>query len=480
VNTSRRHGRHLLAAVGWLVIAAVTTTAMAAHPANDTTDTNQIKRGHYLALAGDCAACHTAPGGKRYAGGLPVTTPVGAIISTNITPSKTAGIGQYTLQQFSDAVRRGIRADGKRLYPAMPYPAYSQLTDTDVKALYAYFMHGVPPVDRQPPWTRLPFPFNIRLSMMVWDAFFARDEPFTPNPNKSDAWNRGAYLVRGLTHCATCHSPRNLLMAVKSSDALAGASLGTWYAPNITPDAASGIGNWSRRDIVDYLKTGRAPGKAQAAGPMAEAVDNSLRHLSQRDLVAIATYLKTVPAQHDQADTRPADAWGAAYADLASIRGKALPRNPDKMSGAQLYDAHCSTCHQDRGQGSFHGGLPPLFHNTATGRRNPDNLVMVILQGIQWHTNGSGIHMPGFASELSNRQVATLANYLTQHFGNPAAKVSVDRVRELRAGGASSHLVLIAQVLVIVILVIIALIIAAIVLAVIRRRRRHATATPRH
>jgi len=451
------------------------TTAMAANA----TGTTQIQRGHYLAIAGDCVACHTAPGGKPYAGGLPVATPIGSIISTNITPSKSDGIGNDSLQQFSDAVRKGIRADGKRLYPAMPYTAYAQLTNADVQALYVYFMHGVQPVDNKPPLTRLPFPFNIRLSMAAWNLLFLDKNSFVPEPGKSAEWNRGAYLVRGLTHCGTCHTPRNLMMGEEPSRVLAGASLGTWFAPNITSDPNSGIGHWSQQDIIDYLQAGRAPGKAQASGPMAEAVDNSLRHLTSADLQAIVTYLKTVPAQHDAADTHAADAWGAAYADLASIRGKALPRNPDAMSGAQLYDAYCSTCHQDRGQGSFDGGLPPLFHNTATGRSNPDNLVMVILDGIDWHTDGSGVHMPGFASELSDRQVATLGNYLTQHFGDPSVQVSVDRVRLLRAGGAPSHLVLIAQVVVIAILVIIALIIAAIVLALIRRRRRGANpATP--
>lgn len=456
------------ATLALLVFATAGTTAMAAA----VPDAAQIQRGHYLAIAGDCVACHTAPGGKPYAGGLPVATPVGSIIATNITPSKTAGIGRYTLQQFSDAVRKGIRADGKRLYPAMPYTAYAQLTDADVRALYAYFRHGVQAVDSSPPRTHLPFPFNIRLSMSAWNALFLDRKPFVPVPGKGAAWNRGAYLVRGLTHCGTCHTPRNLMMAERSSRFLAGASLGTWFAPNITADPESGIGNWSEQAIVDYLKTGRAPGKAQAGGPMAEAIDDSLRHLTTADLAAIATYLKTVPARHDAVDVKPVDAWGAAYADLASIRGKALPEDPDDMSGPQLYDAYCATCHQARGQGSFGGGLPPLFHNTATGRGNTDNLVMVILDGIRWHTDGSGVHMPGFASELSDRQVATLGNYLTQHFGNPSARVSVDQVQMLRAGGAPSHLVLIAQAIVIAILVVIALIVAAILLALVRRSRR--------
>lgn len=476
MSAMMRHRGRSCATLALLVFASISTRAMAAAGP----DAAQIQSGRYLAIAGDCVACHTAPGGKSYAGGLPVATPVGSIIATNITPSKTAGIGRYTLQQFSDAVRKGIRADGKRLYPAMPYTAYAQLTDADVRALYAYFMHGVQPVDSSPPRTHLSFPFNIRLSMAAWNVFFLERKPFVPVPGKSAAWNRGAYLVRGLTHCGTCHTPRNLMMAEQSSRFLAGASLGTWFAPNITPDPNSGIGNWGEQAIVEYLETGHAPGQAQAGGPMAEAIDNSLRRLTTADLAAIATYLKTVPARHDAADSKPVDAWGTAYADLAGIRGKALPKNPDDMSGARLYDAYCATCHQDRGQGSFDGGLPPLFHNTATGRSNTDNLVMVILDGIHWHTDGSGVHMPGFASELSDQQLATLGNYLTQHFGNPSAKVSVDQVRVLRRGGAPSHLVLIAQVIVIAILVIIALIIGSIILALVRRSRRRTDSVAPH
>ncbi len=206
---------------------------------------------------------------------------------------------------------------------------------------------------------------------------------------------------------------------------------------------------------------------------MAEAVDASFRYLTTADLEAIATYLKTVPARHDAADSKPVDAWGAAYADLAGVRGQALPKTAADMTGPQLYDAYCSTCHQARGEGSFDGGLPPLFHNTATGRSNTDNLVMAILDGVQLHGHGSTLQMPGFAGELSDQQVTTLGNYVTQHFGNPSAKVSVDQVRTLRAGGAASHLVLIARVTVAAIIVIL----AAIVLALGRRRRRpHAEA----
>ncbi len=453
-----------------LIAAGAHATTVAAASAS----TAEVQRGHYLAIAGDCVACHTAPGGKPFAGGLPTATPIGPIFSTNITPSRTDGIGTYTLQQFSDALRKGIRADGAHLYPAMPYTAYAELSDADVRAMYAYFMQGVQPVDSQPPRTRLPFPFNIRASMAFWDLLFLDSKPFTPDPQQSMEWNRGAYLVRGMAHCGTCHTPRNLLMAERSSRFLAGASLGTWFAPNITSDMTSGIGNWSNQAIIDYLRDGDAPGKGQAAGPMAEAVDHSLRHLTDADLAAIAVYLKTVSARHDPADTRAVTNWGAPYADLASIRGKALPKDSNAMTGPQLYDAYFATCHQDRGQGSFDGGLPPLFHNSAAGRSNPDNLVMAILDGITWRTDGSGVRMPAFAQELSDRQIATLSNYLTQHFGNPAATVTPDRVRTLRAGGAPSNLVLLARVLMVIVLVILIAIIVAIVWALTRRRHRAA------
>jgi len=261
-----------------------------------------------------------------------------------------------------------------------------------------------------------------------------------PDASKSPEWNRGAYLARGLAHCSTCHTPRNMLMAEQASRALGGGNVGSWYAPNITSDPNSGIGGWSEQELADYMQLG-STAKSQAAGPMAEAIDHSLRHLSADDLRAMATYLKTVPPLHAAADTRPAYAWGTAADDLNSIRGVALPKDPDQMTGPQLYDAHCATCHQARGQGSFDGGLPPLFHNTTTGRSNTDNLVMVMLEGVQRQADSVEVRMPGFSKNLSDRQIAILGTYLLQRYGNPKAEVSVTQVRDLRVGGASSPLV---------------------------------------
>ena len=412
-------------------------------------DAAAIERGRYLATAGDCIACHSVPGGKPMAGGLALATPLGDIVATNITPSTTHGIGNYTLKQFSDAVRHGVRADGANLYPAMPYTAYAKVTDEDTAALYDYFMHGVAAVDTAPAkQTDLPFPFNIRLSMAGWNLLFLDKKPFVVDTAKSMEWNRGAYLAQGLAHCTTCHTPRNALMAEQLSKELGGADLGTWYAPNITSDIHSGVGGWSQQELVDYLRTGRAANKAQAAGPMAEAIDHSLKHLSDADLNAIAHYVKGVPAIRDKADTQPVTQWGKAGDELSSIRGVPLPQNLNKMSGAQLYDAQCASCHQAKGEGSFDGSLPPLFHNSVTGRSNSNNLVMAILDGVE-RQDGKGSHaghrMPAFRQTLSDEQIVTLGNYVQKMYGNPDVKVTAEQVTTLRNGGPASNLIGLAR-----------------------------------
>ena len=424
-----------------LLLAFASASAMAA-----TSDAATVERGRYLATAGDCIACHSVPGGKPMAGGLALATPLGPIIATNITPSNTHGIGSYTLAQFSDAVRHGVRADGAHLYPAMPYTAYAKLTDADLAALYAYFMHGVAPVDAAPATTtKLPFPFNIRLSMAGWNLLFLDKKPFEPDPAKSAEWNRGAYLAQGLAHCGTCHTPRNLLMAEQLSKELGGADLGTWHAPNITSDVNSGIGSWSRQDLVGYLRTGRAAQRGQAAGPMAEAIDHSLQHLNDTDLNAIAAYLQSMPALRDAADTKPVTQWGAADEELNAIRGVPLPKDLNRMSGPQLYDAHCASCHQAKGEGSFDGSLPPLYHNSATGRSQTNNLVMAMLDGVERQDGGSNHLMPAFRQVLSDEQIVTLGNYVQGKYGNPAGKVTLEQVTTLRRGGAPSNLIGIAR-----------------------------------
>jgi mono/diheme cytochrome c family protein len=229
---------------------ALMTAAMASPVLAD--DADQIARGKYLATASDCVACHTAPGGAAMAGGLAVPTPIGTIISTNTTPSKEDGIGNYTLEQFGAALRKGVRADGKRLYPAMPYTSYALLTDDDVAALYAYFMQGVTPVDTRPPATNLPFPFNIRLSMAGWNLLFLDTGPFQPDPAHDADWNRGAYLVRGPAHCGTCHTPRNLFMAESTSSPMAGGDVGLWHATSLFLGQSHGRPRQHPRRAVAY------------------------------------------------------------------------------------------------------------------------------------------------------------------------------------------------------------------------------------
>ncbi|MGI4858831.1 MAG: c-type cytochrome [Janthinobacterium lividum] len=455
--------------VGIATVAHAAPAVSTAHPAAPTVvpttaalpggNADLVTRGAYLATAGDCIACHTAPHGKPFAGGLWLTTPVGRILSTNITPSKTYGIGRYTLAQFGAALRQGIRADGAHLYPAMPYTSYAKLSDEDVKALYAYFQSGsVAPVDvASAAATDLRFPFNIRLAMAFWNLLFLDRAPFVADPTKSAEWNRGAYLVQGLGHCSTCHTPRNFLMAEATSRSLAGGVVGGWYAPNISSDPNSGIGAWREADITDYLRTGHALGRAQAAGPMAEAVDNSFRYLTPADLRAMALYLKSTPAIHDAADVRPADQWGAPGvgpdAGVDAIRGVPLPADPSAMSGAQLYDAHCAACHQARGEGVAdgpgmgvdHPGLPSLFHNTALGHANTNDLVMVILYGVQRQagsvagaaSGAANVSMPPFGDLLSDEQIVVLGNYLLKQYGNPQSHVTAEQVKTLRATRAT-------------------------------------------
>lgn len=420
----------------WLAGVVISATAVfpvfatelpAQNVAQSLTDT---ERGRYLAIAGDCVACHTAPGGKPMAGGLALQSPLGAIYSTNITPSKTHGIGNYTLEQFSDALRHGKRADGANLYPAMPYTAYAKTTDEDIKALYAYFLQDVAAIDEAAPQTDLPFPFNIRMSMSVWNAIFNDAAPYQQDATQTPEWNRGAYLAQGLAHCTTCHTPRNFLMAENQNKYLAGAEVSGWYAPNITSDPVSGIGNWTIQELTDYMSSKPVIGKGNASGPMAEAIDHSLKHLTAEDLQAIAVYIKSVPAISDKSVKQSAASFGQPVDNLDTVRGVPLPANSDTMSGAQIYDAYCATCHQAQGQGSDAGGLPSLFHNTTLGYMNTNNLVLVTLNGV--HRVGVDTVMPGFAHELSDKQIVTLSNYLLKNYGNPDAKVSEEQVTKLR------------------------------------------------
>lgn len=400
-----------------------------------------IAQGEKVAISSDCQACHTAPGSKTaFSGGYAIASPMGAIYATNITPS-AQGIGQYSEQQFAKAVREGIRADGAHLYPAMPYTSYHLMTDQDVHALYAYFMHSVKPVDQANTPTQLPFPFNLRFSMGMWNAVFGRTDSFKVDPSKSDEWNRGNYLVNGLAHCDTCHTPRNFMMAEKQDQPLAGAPLGSWYAPNITADPISGIGGWREDELVSYLKTGRAVGKNQAAGGMAEAVEHSLQYLPDSDLKAIAVYLKHTTPIRTEGETAPAYSYGHPVSVEQEIRGNAANNAYNALdNGAKLFSGNCASCHQPDGAGSPNQAYPSLFHNTATGMIHPDNLVSAILFGVRRTTKDHDVLMPAFSSptyvdQLSDQQIADISNYVLHNYGNPQVTVQAGDVAWMRKGG---------------------------------------------
>lgn len=399
-----------------------------------------IKQGEYVARAADCGACHRTveQGGALFSGGYAIDSPMGRIISSNITPSKTHGIGDYTEQQLADALRKGINAKGQHLYPAMPYTAYQGMSDADIHALYVYLQQGVKPVDKAVPATELAFPFNVRALMFGWNLLFLDASSATWPADADEPLKRGQYLVDTLGHCGACHTPRNAFMAEDSSRYLAGAALGGWVAPNITSDQASGIGSWSNDELAGFLKNGHVTNKAQAAGGMAEAVENSLRFLSDGDLHAMASYLKTVPAIASAHPVLSAPRT-VVPVDMTTLEvgqgDQASLANASETDGARLYNAACASCHGRDGQGTADAFYPSLSQNTALTGGQPNNLVMAIIEGISRKGADLEVNMPALGGDLNDQQIAAIANYSLQRFGNPALNVSEQEVAQLRRGG---------------------------------------------
>lgn len=390
-------------------------------------DRATMLRGEYLATAADCNACHRSPqpGGPDYAGGLPLASPMGEIIGPNITPAVKYGIGQYSEADFKRALVDGVRRDGSYLYPAMPYTAYRGMTESDLHALYVYFMNGVAPVEQPVTATKLAFPFSVRQTMWFWNMLY-REQPQPVTALNSDALKNGYYLVDVLGHCSVCHSPRNFLMAEDSDQRFTGGSLGGWFAPNITQDKISGLGGWSDAELTQYLKTGHVQGKGAAAGGMGEAVEYSLSSMSDKDLQDMVTYLRQIPPVRNAAEERAA--WQHGPGDRAESAA-----NLD--AGQKLYASACATCHRLQGEGAYADHFPSLTHNSTTGSLRADNMVMVILDGVNCQGPFTPITMPGFRHTLNDGQIADLTNYIAQRFGNPALNVTEAFVASQRNGG---------------------------------------------
>jgi mono/diheme cytochrome c family protein len=403
------------------IAAALIVALTGAASAQDFQSFDRIERGRYLAVLGDCAACHTAPGGQPFAGGLALQTPFGKLVAPNITPDRDTGIGDWTDDEFVAAMHDGRGRGGMRLYPAMPYPAYTKMTRDDVLAIRAY-LATVAPVSNAVVVNQLPFPLNIRFAMVFWNWLNFTPGRYQPDPQKPAAWNRGAYIVEGAGHCGTCHTPKTLLGGDKTSTPFAGATLQGWFAPDITTDPHKGIGGWSKDDIAEYLKTG-TNSWTLASGPMADAVSHSTSKMTDEDVAAIATYLQDSGA-------------GASAPKPAAV----APDDKAMRTGAAIYKDSCAACHKDSGAGESHL-FPRLAGSALVQSDDPTTLVRVVLQGSRAVSTSSmptAPAMPAFDWRLDDAQVGAVLTYIRNSWGNAAAPVSAGVIARQRTSLAKS------------------------------------------
>lgn len=360
-------------------------------------DDSVIQRGEYLARAGDCVSCHTAPGGQPFAGGLYMPTPFGSISTPNITPDKTTGIGDWSDDDFYRAMHDGIGRHKEYLYPVFPFPWFTKVTRDDVLAIKAYLFSVAPQnAPRQP--LKLAFPFSVRESLLAWRTAFFKSGTFVQDPHSSDQANRGAYLVEGLGHCGECHNRHAIFGASDWSGKLEGGEIEGWYAPNLTAAGNDSVEAWSNDQLAKFLKTGAAPGKGVALGPMRETIDNSLSHLSDDDINAIAVYIKTATA-NESAKAGPASA------------------QPATRAGGEIYLSACAFCHGPEGKGVA-GVIPALAGNPAVTAEGPENVIRVVLGGLE-ATKGLA-PMPAVGMGFSDGDVAAVVNFVRTSWGNKA------------------------------------------------------------
>ncbi|HEX4159893.1 MAG TPA: c-type cytochrome [Rhizomicrobium sp.] len=381
-----------------------------------------VERGEYLTRAADCTACHTAQGGTPYAGGLAINLPFGTIYSTNITPDKETGIGNWTDADFLNAVHRGIGRDGMRLYPAMPYPSYTYMTDADALAIKAY-LFSLAPVHAPGKEITFGFPFNQRWLMGFWDAFLSADKRFEPNAARSPEWNRGAYIAEALHHCGECHTPRNIGFALDNRRKFAGALAGGWRSYDITSDPATGIGAWRDDELFTYLAKGHATGHGTASGVMGEAVDASFSLMAPEDIRAIVVYLRSIPA--------------IGSPDLPARLAPPAPASPKQgvvasdALGKHMFEGACAACH------GWTGVSPVSPFATLTGARDVNdpsatNVAQIIISGTTRKTPDGVISMPAFGKSFSNIEIAAVANYVTARFGAKPSSVTERDIAGLR------------------------------------------------
>ncbi|QUY48024.1 cytochrome c [Serratia plymuthica] len=370
-----------------------------------------MSAGEYVAKAGDCTACHTAPGGALLAGGMKFPTPLGAIYATNITPDKQHGIGAYSFDEFDRAMRQGIAKDGHRLYPAMPYTSYAKMNAAEMRALYEYLMQEVPAQNVANRAVDISWPLSMRWPLAVWNQLFHDDAQYRPDSGQSAEWNRGAYLVQGAGHCGSCHTPRGWAMQEKGLDSkepafLSGAELDGWYASNLR--------GMPQEEVAALLKTGRSR-HAAVAGPMSEVVTHSTQYLTDGDLNAIAAYLHSLAAEKTSAEKA-----------VAPVAGS-------QQAGQRTYAMYCSTCHGNKGEGSDNT-IPALAGNATVTADNPLTALRVLLEGAQTPITqqGTAIAMPGYGWALNDRQAADLMSYLRGSWGNQAGAVTAQQVQEAR------------------------------------------------
>ncbi|MCD0502977.1 c-type cytochrome [Bordetella petrii] len=423
---------------------ALASPAWAADAGTAQPDAQLIKQGEYLSRAGDCIACHTAAGGKPYAGGLGLDSPLGMIYSTNITPDKDTGIGNYTLEDFDRAVRHGVAKDGHSLYPAMPFTSYAKVSPDDIKALYAYFMHGVEPVNQPNKDTDIIWPLSMRWPLGMWRWMFAPDvvDASAPAPASQAADPgqaevlRGKYLVEGLGHCSSCHTPRGFALQEKAlTDAdgtafLSGGVVEGWLAKNLRGDMADGLGSWSKEDIVAFLKTGVNAHSATFGG-MSQVVSDSTQHLSDADLSAIAAYLKTLTPVNEAATQ------ALAYDDTAA---QALRTGKDQSEGAMTFLNNCAACHRSTGKG-YEQTFPQLATSSTVNSQDATSLIHIVLKGAQLPGTAAAptqYAMPGFDWRLTDQEVASVVSFVRSSWGNQAGAVTAADVAKVRkdVGGA--------------------------------------------